>query len=98
MDIQQWVAACPDQFPEYLDGTTSNHNPVIGETQMDTLHSITNILGLIQELFLFPHAQDNGVDFDEQVTEGIGCILSCAIDALQFEIKHRSDGGTQVKD
>ena len=95
MDLQQWIASCPDRFPEFLDGTTCNHNPVIGIAQLDTLHNVADILGFIQETFLFSHAQDNGVDFDEQAAAGLGCILSSAIDALQFEIKHRPDGGIQ---
>lgn len=51
------------------------------------------MLALIQEIFLFPKVKNSGIEFDEQVTSGMGCILACMIDALDFEVKHRSYGG-----
>ncbi len=88
MDIEQWMAACPDEFPEYLDGTTCNHNPVIGTTQKDTLQNVLDMLGVFQELILF--SQNRCVEFDAQITSGLDCILSCMMQALDFEISHRS--------
>ena len=67
-----------------------HHNPVIGISRIDTLHNVVDILSLVQTLILIPHDQGNGVDFDEQASMGLSCILSCAIDALQFEINHRN--------
>ena len=50
--MKEWLQNCPDQFPEYLDGTSSNHNPVIGLSRIDTLQNVTDILRFFQELFL----------------------------------------------
>ena len=71
------MASCPDEIAEFLDGTTCNHNPVIGTTQKDTLQNVLDMLGVFQELILF--SQISCVEFDVQTTSGIACIMSCII-------------------
>ena len=87
MDFKQWMAACPERFPEYLEDTTSNHNPVIGGSLTDTLQNACDVVSVVQELLLSP--QEGGTAINEEAILGMVCILNSVLSALQFEIAHR---------
>lgn len=62
-----------------------NHNPLIGTLQVDTLVNARDALYALQELTEHPEE----VALTTNTTVGLHFLMTCVIDALQFEIKHR---------
>ena len=83
-DMQQMDQTKAQELPVE---TIPNHNPVIGSSRKDTLKNTIEILSIVQERFLI--TDGNGTEFDEQTTAGYACLLSCVMDALNFELKYR---------
>jgi len=65
----------------------SNHNPLIGVLQRDTLNNVRDALHTVWEFT--DKSQDQGISMSPRATMGLYWLMSCIVDALQFEIEHR---------
>ena len=79
------------QFPQFLDDTPPNHNPIIGSSQLDTLENVHDVLKLLEELPL--NSESHKLYLEERETWGLVNIIECLLGALRFEVDWRPDGG-----
>ena len=89
MDSKEWLDNVPAVFPNLYSDTPPNHNPVIGETQFETILNVKNITQLIQEIMLA--FATGGLVLSKAPTHGLCCMLSCLYQALEFEETYRPD-------
>lgn len=71
--------------PLLRDPLPPNHNPLIGVLHKDTLNNVRDCLFTLQEM---TSARD-GLMMSERSTTGLYFLMTCILDALQFEIEHR---------
>ncbi len=71
--------------PLLSDPLPPTHNPLIGVLHKDTLNNIRDSLHTLQEITGIP----NGVMTSDRSITGLYFLMTCILDALQFEIEHR---------
>ena len=87
MDVQQWIAECPESFPDRADLKTPNHNPLIGYSSLDTLNNVHDAMLTLQELTA--NCEQEQLTLSEHATTGLFMLMECTIHALHFELYHR---------
>ena len=77
----------PTQYsPEYFaKSLPPNHNPIIGDSHLDTISNVHNALCFIRETYVVP-AHESDTDTDT----GLFFILTCLIHGLRFELENRA--------
>ena len=76
------------QLPADLSLYAPNHNPLIAKHQIDTFENLLAALNALQEISLFQSMEGNGPK--ENFGHGVYLFYRCVIDALEFELNHRS--------
>jgi len=71
--------------PLLSDPLPPTHNPLIGALHKDTLNNIRDSLCTLQEITSIP----NEVMMSDRSTTGLYFLMTCILDALQFEIEYR---------
>ncbi len=70
-----------------LNQHPANINPLIANTQADTLVNTANLLQFLQDCDLLAESEEQR--FTDNAANGLHLVLDGAIQALWFEVKHR---------
>lgn len=95
--FKDWITKFPDQFPDVFEPEKMHLNPFIQDQQEYTYQNVRNGLKFLEEVAL-PWSNVDTFSLGDEATWGYIRFLQCLSGAMEFEDKHRKDGGFETVD